>query len=176
MENLTKCRSGARTARVWYGAGEHQKEIGWVKVVWKYGVVRQVALKKRGRGDGDRRLANEIKKVLEGGPIPKRLICLDGSRLSDFARKVLMRCAGIRPKELMSYGELAKAVGKPRAARAVGQVMAHNPFPLLVPCHRVVAEDGRLGGFTGGLKMKRQLLECEGWRIVGKGFNARLVR
>jgi len=65
--------------------------------------------------------------------------------------------------ETVSYGELADMVGAPRAARAVGNVMAHSPISVVVPCHRVVAADGRLGGYgRGGLAIKRALLALEG--------------
>jgi methylated-DNA-[protein]-cysteine S-methyltransferase len=62
----------------------------------------------------------------------------------------------------LSYGEVAKAVGSPRAARAVGQAVGSNPLPLLIPCHRVLAAGGRIGGFGGGLSWKRFLLGLEG--------------
>lgn len=75
----------------------------------------------------------------------------------------------------MSYAEIARAVGRPNAALAVGQVMRRNRFPLFIPCHRVVCSDFRLGGFSGGLKMKEFLLEREGWRFVGTGRSRRLV-
>ncbi len=75
----------------------------------------------------------------------------------------------------MTYGELARAVGKPRAVRAVAQVLAHNPFPLLIPCHRVVGADNRLTGFQGGLSWKEYLLAHEGWRIVGTATGRRLA-
>src|SRR5713226_7335797 len=61
-----------------------------------------------------------------------------------------------------SYGWVARKVGKPRAARAVGAACGANPVPLLVPCHRVVAGDGSLGGFSGGLSNKKRLLKLEG--------------
>ncbi|MEO0071242.1 MAG: MGMT family protein [candidate division WOR-3 bacterium] len=163
-------------AKIWCGYGRQRRKVGWVKVVWELGVVSRVELINRGRGEGDRKLAQEIKSVLEGRKIPKRLRCIDGSGLSEFARKVLNMCAKIKPGEVMSYKELARAIGKPKGARAVGQVMANNPFPLLIPCHRVVAKDGRLGGFAGGLKMKIGLLEAEGWRVIGDGWNARVLR
>jgi methylated-DNA-[protein]-cysteine S-methyltransferase len=67
----------------------------------------------------------------------------------------------------MSYGELAAAAGRPGAARAVGYAMAHNPVPLIVPCHRVLASDGTLGGYGGGLEMKRHLLRIEGVQLAG---------
>ena len=67
----------------------------------------------------------------------------------------------------MTYGGLAAAVGVPGGARAVGNVMAGNPFPLVIPCHRVIRSDGSLGGFGGGLPMKRALLEMEGVAFDG---------
>lgn len=64
----------------------------------------------------------------------------------------------------VSYQELARRLGKPKAARAVGQACGRNPIPLIIPCHRVVAGDGSLGGYSGGLARKRWLLEHE--RVV----------
>ena len=69
----------------------------------------------------------------------------------------------------MTYGGLAARMGVPGGARAVGNAMAGNPFPLVVPCHRVIRGDGSLGGFGGGLKMKRALLEMEGVRFDSRG-------
>ena len=70
-------------------------------------------------------------------------------------------------EETISYGELARRAGKEGAARAAGQALAANPVPLLVPCHRVICADGSLGGFAGGLEMKRRLLELEGrWPLA----------
>ncbi|MBI5137863.1 MAG: methylated-DNA--[protein]-cysteine S-methyltransferase [Nitrospirae bacterium] len=67
----------------------------------------------------------------------------------------------IPPGQVRTYGELAGAIGRPRAARAVGQALGANPVPLLVPCHRVVAAGGALGGFTGGTALKARLLAHE---------------
>ena len=64
--------------------------------------------------------------------------------------------------QVTTYGELATAVGAPGAAREVGEVMASNPIPLVVPCHRVLASRGAIGGFGGGVEMKRALLALEG--------------
>ena len=72
----------------------------------------------------------------------------------------------VGPGATMSYGELAAAAGRPGAARAVGYAMAHNPVPLIVPCHRVLASDGTLGGYGGGLEMKRRLLRIEGVELA----------
>ena len=88
---------------------------------------------------------------------------LDLSGLSPFAQKVLRELAKVPYGETISYGELAKRAGKPKAARAVGSVLAKNPLPIIVPCHRVLASDGSLGGYSapGRLKLKRQLLLME---------------
>lgn len=68
----------------------------------------------------------------------------------------------IPPGETRSYGEIAAALGQPLASRAVGGACGANPIPVLVPCHRVLAANGRLGGFSGGLDWKRRLLAIEG--------------
>jgi methylated-DNA-[protein]-cysteine S-methyltransferase len=62
----------------------------------------------------------------------------------------------------VSYGDLARQIGKPGAARAVGRAAGKNPVPLIIPCHRLIASDGGLGGFAGGLDEKRKLLKHEG--------------
>jgi O-6-methylguanine DNA methyltransferase len=83
-----------------------------------------------------------------------------------FTTEVLETVARIPFGETLSYGEVAGAVGNPRAARAVGQAVGANPLPILIPCHRVLASSGRIGGFGGGLSWKRFLLGIEGisWR------------
>lgn len=86
---------------------------------------------------------------------------VDWTLLSDFQRKVYQLARTIPPGKVRSYGWIAEKLGKPRAARAVGQALASNPVPLVVPCHRIIAADGSLGGFTGGLPWKNKLLEIE---------------
>jgi len=130
-----------------------------VAVVWRNGQVVEVSLRPRG-GRSDPGLGRQIERVLLGGRIPKRLQ-VDVRGLPGFTRRILKVCAGIRPGETLSYGELARRAGRPGAARAAGQVMARNRFPLLIPCHRVVGVGGRLTGFGGGLRMKRELLARE---------------
>lgn len=88
---------------------------------------------------------------------------LDLSRLTAFEQKVLKKAAEISRGAVRPYQWLAREVGSPKASRAVGNVMARNPVPLLLPCHRVVAASGELGHYSmGGPAMKRQLLELEG--------------
>jgi methylated-DNA-[protein]-cysteine S-methyltransferase len=83
---------------------------------------------------------------------------LDGT---DFQRRVWAELSAIPYGETISYGELARRVGSPRASRAVGSANGRNPVAVIVPCHRVIAGDGSLGGYGGGLERKVHLLELE---------------
>lgn len=104
-------------------------------------------------------LAEEIIAYVEGrGPRPE--VELDLSGFTEFQRSVIDAVQSIPRGQTLTYGEVALLAGRPGAARAVGQVMARNPFLILVPCHRVVAKDG-MGGFGWGLEAKRRLLEAE---------------
>jgi methylated-DNA-[protein]-cysteine S-methyltransferase len=87
---------------------------------------------------------------------------------TDFQRAVYDRLVKIAYGHVMSYGEVAEAVGRPELARAVGQAVGANPVPILVPCHRVVASDGKLVGFGGGLPVKVALLRLEGLEVDGE--------
>ena len=78
-----------------------------------------------------------------------------------FQRQVWFALADIPYGETISYAELAARVGRPRAFRAVGQANGANPIPIILPCHRVIASDGGIGGYGGGLDLKRQLLALE---------------
>ncbi len=89
---------------------------------------------------------------------------VDISELTPFEQAVLRAAARIPPGEVRSYAWVATQVGKPRAARAVGRVMARNPLPLLFPCHRVVDSSGDLHDYYYGLETKARLLEMEGYR------------
>ena len=80
---------------------------------------------------------------------------------SPFYLRVWEELKKIPAGETVSYGELARRLGNPRASRAVGQACGANPIPLIVPCHRVIASNGSLGGFSSGLERKRWLLEHE---------------
>jgi AraC family transcriptional regulator of adaptative response/methylated-DNA-[protein]-cysteine methyltransferase len=95
------------------------------------------------------------------GEAPPRLPQLD-VQATDFQRQVWEALCAIPRGAVRSYGEIAAAVGRPRAARAVARACATNPVALVVPCHRVVAASGELGGYRWGRERKRQLLEREG--------------
>jgi methylated-DNA-[protein]-cysteine S-methyltransferase len=116
---------------------------------------------------GDEQLAEDVVARLiryaEGEPVDFSDVPVSLDHLSAFQRRVVKACRAIRCGARRTYGELAAVAGSPGAARAVGQVMAGNRTPLVVPCHRVVASGGGLGGFSApqGLAMKRKLLALE---------------
>jgi len=124
-------------------------------------------------GDDDLSLAEEVLERLQqfaaGEIVDLNRIPVSLNHLSTFQRRVVKACRAIKRGQSLSYGEVAAAAGSPGAARAVGQVMRTNRTPLIVPCHRVVAAGGKLGGFSApqGLAMKRRLLELESDRLFG---------
>lgn len=85
----------------------------------------------------------------------------DLSATTEFRRTVLEHLLTIPYGHTQTYAQVAQAIGRPRAVRAVGSACATNPIPIIIPCHRVLRSDGTLGGYAGGLEMKRALLELE---------------
>jgi O-6-methylguanine DNA methyltransferase len=108
-----------------------------------------------------RATAAALKAVL-AGRAAKTLPPLDWSGKTEFQKSVWRALRKIRRGQTKSYGEIARAVGRPRAVRAVGGACGANPIPVLVPCHRVLAANKKMGGFSGGLDWKRKLLAREG--------------
>jgi O-6-methylguanine DNA methyltransferase len=102
-----------------------------------------------------------LKKVLSGHA-PRQLPPLDWTGTTPFQQSVWRAMLQIACGETKSYGQLARAIRKPAAVRAVGGACGANPIPVLVPCHRILVAHGRLGGFSGGLAWKRRLLAREG--------------
>ena len=102
--------------------------------------------------------------VMAGHARDLRKVPLDERGIDDFRRAVYAVTRDIPAGSTRSYGEVAKAIGRPDGARDVGTALARNPFPIVVPCHRVVAANGALTGFSapGGLDTKRRMLELEG--------------
>jgi len=108
-------------------------------------------------------LADDLRRFAAGEPVDFAHVVIDQRHLAPFARRVVAACRRIPWGQTRSYGQLAAECGSPAAARAVGQVMARNRFPLVVPCHRVLASGGQIGGFSApqGLRLKRRLLALE---------------
>lgn len=119
-----------------------------------------------GAEDGPHERAAEVTALLvdyaAGRPATLDRFPVDLPPCSDFQQTVLLALREIPRGETRSYGWLARHVGRPEASRAVGAIIGANPVPLWLPCHRVVASDGSLHGFGGGLAMKQSLLELEG--------------
>ena len=111
-----------------------------------------------------RKAINLIVALLEGQPSDLSGIALDMDRVADFEQRVYAIARKIPPGQTLTYGDIATKLGDKLAARDVGQAMGKNPFPIVVPCHRVVAANGKLGGFSanGGVKTKLRLLAIEG--------------
>jgi methylated-DNA-[protein]-cysteine S-methyltransferase len=151
-------------------------ELGRCAVRWSEAGISGVLLPKAGGRPGPfyeegvavpRFVAEAIEgivAVMAGHARDLRDVPLDERGIDDFRRAVYAATRDIPAGTTRSYGEVARAIGRPAGARDVGTALAHNPFPIIVPCHRVVAANGALTGFSapGGLDTKRRMLELEG--------------
>lgn len=108
--------------------------------------------------------AIEELKAYFSGSLKTFTLPIDWQRFTSFQEQVLRQTIAIPYGQVTSYAQIAREIGKPRAARAVGQVEAHNPLPIVIPCHRVIGSDGTLHGYgaPGGLETKARLLQLEG--------------
>src|SRR4030042_775154 len=109
-------------------------------------------------------LQKQIAAYFEGSFVnfsPDMPVVLDG--LSGFSREVLTACRKVEFGQRITYAGLAQKAGRPAASRAVGNALAQNPLPLIIPCHRVLRTDGTMGGFSapGGISLKKKLLTLE---------------
>ncbi|MEY4387436.1 MAG: Methylated-DNA--protein-cysteine methyltransferase [Verrucomicrobiota bacterium] len=112
-------------------------------------------------------LTTKAVKAIVAGKTPDELPPLDVSSGTEFQQRVWEELLWIPCGETRSYGEVAKNIRKPKAVRAVGGACGANPIPLLIPCHRVLAANRKIGGFSGGLGWKQRLLEIEGVEVAG---------
>ena len=121
------------------------------------------AIERAPRGEAKRAIA-AMRAHLKGKLDPLEAFAIDDAGLPDFHRRVYAALRRVGPGKTVGYGALAALVGSPAAARAVGQAVARNPFPILVPCQRVLGAGGRPGGFSahGGVETKRKMLAIEG--------------
>jgi O-6-methylguanine DNA methyltransferase len=137
----------------------------FVSVALSNDVVCQVALEPAGSFETRTTAAatRALEGYLRGENVDLGTFQINLGHRSAFERAVLQSVRGIQRGSTATYSELAARFGTPKAARAVGNALHHNPVPLFVPCHRVVAESG-LGGFSWGVDVKRKLLLLEGVR------------
>ena len=133
-------------------------------------------IQRRFPGATDAQPSSDVKRAIDGitallrGDAPDlSAVALNMDGIPAFPRRVYAIARGIPPGATLSYGEIAARLGDPSAAREVGQALGRNPFPLVVPCHRVLAAGGRTGGFSapGGVATKLRLLAIEGARANG---------
>jgi len=161
------------------------KKVKWVTVKTKCGWVtpgiteiglcqlvlpkKELLLDKEGRDVPP--FLNKLKEGLisyfEGERISFDEYPLDLKEATPFQRKVFRACQKISYGQVRSYEWIAKEIGIPKSARAVGGALSRNPLPIIIPCHRVIKKDGSLGGFSSGPKWKRRLLELEGIKPAG---------
>jgi methylated-DNA-[protein]-cysteine S-methyltransferase len=173
MKNIMLCYTIFRTKWGYFGlAGTDDAVCRTFLPVPQHQEVEQSLLKSlhsagdnfRWDKDFQRDLQERIIAYYEGEPVDfstDPAVSLNGSH--PFAHKVLQACRKIAFGRTTTYSDLARQVGSPRAARAVGSVMASNPIPLIIPCHRVLRTDGGLGGFSapGGTVIKQKMLQHE---------------
>nr|WP_320160659.1 MGMT family protein [uncultured Methanoregula sp.] len=114
-------------------------------------------------------LVDGIRSFLSGEDVVFGTEILDLDRCRPFQRQVLLAEHGIPRGKVSTYGRIARHLGIPGSARAVGNALARNPFPLVIPCHRALRSDGDPGGFQGGQEMKVRLLAMEGARFRPNG-------
>jgi methylated-DNA-[protein]-cysteine S-methyltransferase len=114
-------------------------------------------------------VANSVQSFLEGEDVVFSLESVAINQCSPFQRSVLIAEHGIPRGCVSTYKLIGDYLGKERGARAVGNALANNPFPIIIPCHRAIRSDRSIGGFQGGLDMKRTLLMREGIKFDGAG-------
>jgi len=160
-----------------------ETEIGTCGIVWSVRGVRGVQLPEKDAAATRARIERRHLAACEASPPPPIQNAIDGmvallsgeprdlahvviddAEIPDFNRKVYRIARSILPGETMTYGEIAERLGDKALARAVGQAMGENPTPIVMPCHRVLAADGKTGGFSapGGVVTKLRLLTIEG--------------
>jgi len=112
----------------------------------------------------------QVQALLAGEPVDLSTAPLDMTTVGAFEQRVYAIARTIPPGQAMTYGEIAERLGDKLLARAVGQAMGANPFPIIMPCHRVLAAGGKLGGFSapGGASTKQKLLAIEGYAPGGQ--------
>jgi O-6-methylguanine DNA methyltransferase len=115
---------------------------------------------------GWHRVTRAALKLALAGRAPQTLPPLDISGGTEFQKRVWRALRRIRAGETRSYGEIANSIGQPKAVRAVGGACGANPIPVFIPCHRVLAANQEIGGFSSGLEWKRVLLQREGVTLL----------
>jgi methylated-DNA-[protein]-cysteine S-methyltransferase len=114
-------------------------------------------------------LGEKIQRFFKGEKTEFDLELLDFNTCSEVQKKVLIAEYEVPRGWVSTYKRIAEKIGIPNGARVVGNSLAKNPFPIVIPCHRAIKTNGELGGYQGGMEMKRKLLEMEGIKFSDKG-------
>ena len=152
-----------------------ETRLGWMGLARSKAGINRVILPQKSHGDVLRLLeptnarrnknafANLIQRLIRyfDGDTVNFAGKLDLNHATVFEKKVWQAAQAITYGQTRSYGWIAKRIGKPNAARAVGQALGRNTCPILIPCHRVISSNGGLGGFSGGIDLKQTLLNLE---------------
>ena len=115
-------------------------------------------------------LGERIQRFLRGEHVSFELELLDFNKCYEVQKRVLTAEYGIPRGWVSTYKRIADKIGITNGSRVIGNALARNPFPIVIPCHRVIKSNGQLGGFQGGVKMKHKLLEMEGKEFSRKGM------
>ncbi|MCX7994791.1 MAG: methylated-DNA--[protein]-cysteine S-methyltransferase [candidate division WOR-3 bacterium] len=162
---IIKTRIG-NIALIWYKQGLKSKII---KIMLSVSSAQSMKKNYQGIQPGKNkmiaRIELDIKRYIAGEKIHFSLKNLEFSGLKSLAKRVLLVTSRIPRGKVETYGSIARKLKIPKGARAVGQALARNPFPIIIPCHRVIRSDGTIGGFGGGTELKRKLLSMEGVEI-----------
>lgn len=147
LPNGTAERTRARLRRRWPGAVE-APPTGWIADT-----------------------IGKVRRLLNGEKVDLTDVPLDFEAAPDFHRQVYEVARTVPAGQTTTYGEIAKRLGVPHEAREVGQALGRNPIAVIVPCHRVLGADGKMGGFSanGGIGTKRRMLEIEQAAVIGAG-------
>jgi methylated-DNA-[protein]-cysteine S-methyltransferase len=154
LAGVTFGHGSRRNAELWLA-----RTPGWPQSFCRFDADEQLDTLPRWVAD----VTERLRCYAEGERVEFASVPLSLDHLTPFGRRVVSACRRIQWGETRAYGELAAECGSPGAARAVGSVMAKNRYPLIVPCHRVLAAGGQLGGFSApdGVNTKQRLLEME---------------
>jgi len=149
---------------VWFAAGDEGLKFLLLRYFNDRRVIQELRKARGARLVRDDRalkpFAGQLKRYFEGHRVPFD-VDLDLSTGTRFQQAVWRAARKIPYGTLVSYKQIAREVGSAQAARAVGNALAANPIPIVVPCHRIIRIDGALGGFTGGIRWKKKLIELE---------------
>jgi methylated-DNA-[protein]-cysteine S-methyltransferase len=157
-----------KTGIGWCSVVEHKKELKRIFIGYenRFQLLNHISRKfgnALNKTSSMRELIEKIYLYCSGETVSFDGYKLDWSSLTPFQNKVLRAAMKIPYGTISTYGTLAKTIGHPRSSRAVGNALSKNPFPLIVPCHRIIRGDGKVGGFSagGGKNLKEKLLGME---------------